>query len=403
MDMESTRAESSGCEQASRSAALPDFLTRAAPRCDLGPKADRLPAFVVKDNFDVAGWPTTAGSAALVDQPIAPRNAEVVQRLIGGGYHLLGRSTMHELAFGVTGVNDYAGTPINPCYPSLIPGGSSSGSAAAVAAGFVNLAIGTDTGGSVRIPAACCGVVGLKPTFGRVSRQGVVPASSSLDCVGLFARNVETIEQAMALLVDDWAETKGQYQPLVAAIDRPCDPAIAELVRDAAASRCDVTDLQLDLFDDAFDAGLILIGLEAWQAFGSLTEVGGLGADVRERLLSASRVTEAERDAAESVRELFRAELDAALLRFDALVLPTVPCPIPTLAESDDARSIIPITRLARPFNLSGHPAISLPIGEIAGRPVSLQLVGRRGGDEQLCAIARRFAIFNHGGVLWTQ
>lgn len=135
--------------------------------------------FAVKDSLDIAGFPTHAGSPVLQDAPPAVRHAAVVEALLDNGCQLRGKTTLHELAFGVTGINPHSGTPRNTHYPQLIPGGSSSGSAAVVAAGEVDFAVGTDTGGSVRMPAACCGVVGLKPSFGRLSRAGVMPTESS--------------------------------------------------------------------------------------------------------------------------------------------------------------------------------------------------------------------------------
>lgn len=122
--------------------------------------------FAAKDTLDIAGYPTRAGSPVLQDAPEATAHAAVIQQLLDSGCQLRGKTTLHELAFGVTGINAWSGTPINPRYPALIPGGSSSGSATVVAAGEVDFAIGTDTGGSVRMPAACCGIVGLKPTWG---------------------------------------------------------------------------------------------------------------------------------------------------------------------------------------------------------------------------------------------
>ena len=155
------------------------------------------PTVGIKDSIDVAGFATRAGSRALQDAPPASTNAKVVDSLIAAGYHLIGKTNMHELAFGTTGLNNWTGTPTNPHFPAYVPGGSSSGSAVAVAAGLADVALGTDTGGSVRIPAACCGVFGLKPSFGRISREGVMPAQSSLDCVGPFAREMDALIDCM--------------------------------------------------------------------------------------------------------------------------------------------------------------------------------------------------------------
>lgn len=175
----------------------------------------------------------------------------------------------------------------------------------------------------------------------------------------------------------------------------PGESAIASRVREAAECLGTLTDHQLVGQAAAVGAGLTLIGYENWQAFGYLAEHKGLGADVRARLTASSRISPAEVLAAETTRRTFAAEIDDLLDRFDILALPTLPLAVPTLRESDEPASILPLTANVRPFNLSGHPAISLPVGEIAGRPVSLQLVGRRGADEVLCALAGRVTLFN--------
>ena len=150
-------------------------------------------SFAVKDTLNVAGYRTQAGCPALAETTAAAQHAGVVETLLASGCRLAGKTRLHELAFGVTGINAWGGTPVNPLYPTLIPGGSSSGSAAVVAAGEVDFSLGTDTGGSVRMPAACCGILGLKPGYGVLSREGVLPAESSLDCVGLFARDTHVL------------------------------------------------------------------------------------------------------------------------------------------------------------------------------------------------------------------
>ena len=153
-------ASQSGARNISMSAFIRTFEVWAA-----GPTAD-APTIAIKDSINIAGYPTTAASRALADAPPATRHAQVVQRLLDAGWRITGKTNMHELAFGMTGINDFSGTPPNPQDPARIPGGSSSGSASAVGDGLVDAALGTDTGGSVRGPAACCGVIGLKPTFG---------------------------------------------------------------------------------------------------------------------------------------------------------------------------------------------------------------------------------------------
>lgn len=354
---------------------------------------------VVKDVFDMAGEVTSGASRALAGAMPAKGNADIVGRIKAAKCHIIGRANMHELAYGVTGINTWSGTPTNPKYPILIPGGSSSGSAVAVAAGLADFAIGTDTGGSIRIPAACCGIIGLKPSFGRVSRSGAVPVHSTLDCVGPFAQNVALIEKAMAIIAPDWNNAEIPTGGRVAFIQTASDKAIASIVRTASSNIFDVTEATLSDFMEAMDAGMTIIARETWQAFGHLTGTGLVGRDVHDRLLMASKVTDEQLGKAEDTRARFTTQVDTLLEQVDALVLPAMPCVPPSLLEAADAQAAIPITANCRPFNLSGHPAIVLPVGEHKGRPVAMQLVGKRGGDEALCALARQIPIFERGAT----
>lgn len=356
------------------------------------------PSAAIKDCIDVAGQVTMCGSRALAGADPSRLDADVVTRLKVAGFELVGRANMHELAYGVTGLNFWTGTPRNPAYHHLIPGGSSSGSAGVVAAGLADLAIGTDTGGSIRVPATCCGIVGLKPSYGRVSRAGVHPEKSSLDCVGPLARNVGMIEQAMAILTPDWREVSASpASPRIAFFVPPGDPEILSFVRTQAANCFDLADIDLPGFEQASDAGLTVISRETWNAWGHLTETGLLGHDVHQRLLKSAKVTDEELAAAEAVRAKFIADIDAVLGAYDAIALPAMTHAVPSLLEAGTSADPRSITLACRPFNLSGHPAIALPVGEVQGRPVSLQLVGRRGRDEELCALARQVTIFTKG------
>lgn len=371
-----------------------------------GPDVLQHPAFIapltlgsgplrvaVKDTIDVAGVRTRAGSAVFDAAPPPSSHAAVVQHLLDGGARLVGKTQLHELAFGVTGINRRFGTPPNPHFPGRVPGGSSSGSAAAVAAGLADIALGTDTGGSVRIPAACCGVFGIKPTFGRVSRLGVAPAHSSLDCVGVFAGSAHLLTRGMALIDPGFVpdETRAAIRLGWVALDADVqiNAAVEAAVLQSGFQRQDV---QLSQLADAFDAGLVIINRENWQAFSHIVDHPLLGDDVRVRLKAAGNTRDAAVQLAETVRARFSAEVDLALSQVDALVLPTMPDFPLTLEDAADARAAIGITRFVRPFNLSGHPAISVPLSTPAGLPAGLQLVGRKGADAQLCRIAERLA-----------
>ena len=174
---------------------MTDFIF--VERMELGGSGPRVG---VKDSIDIAGFPTRMASACLADAPRRRSTPQSCVRSSKRGCRIVGKTNMHELAYGVTGVNRWSGTPANPRAAGRVPGGSSSGSAVAVAAQLVDFALGTDTGGSIRIPAACCGVYGLKPSHGRVSRSGVHPARSTLDCVGPLARDMPMIERAMTMI-----------------------------------------------------------------------------------------------------------------------------------------------------------------------------------------------------------
>jgi amidase len=354
------------------------------------------PRIAIKDTIDIAGYATTAASRALADTPPAQKHAEVVERLLAAGWHLVGKANMHELAFGMTGINDYTGTPQNPQDAARIPGGSSSGSAAAVGLKLADAALGTDTGGSIRGPAACCGVIGLKPTFGRVSRLGVAPRESTLDCVGPFARDMRmlvAVMQAITANFDANAAHAWQGACKVGIVQAEAAPEILEAVTHAAdKAGCTAHTLPLAGLAAAFDAGLTVINAETSRAFGHLVASGKLGADLDARLRAAANTTAAQLDAAEQVRREFTAAVDHALSNVDVLILPTLPALPITLDEARGGKSVIAMSSLIRPFNLSGHPALSLPL-PIDGSPLKagLQIVGRKGQDEQVCAIAARF------------
>jgi amidase len=354
------------------------------------------PRIAIKDCIDIGGMPTRAGSPALVGVLPARHNAAVVDALVRAGWHIVGKTTMHELAYGMTGINPWAGTPLNPQDATRIPGGSSSGSAAAVGSGEVDAALGSDTGGSIRLPAACCGVPGLKPTFGRVSRRGAWPRESSLDCVGPFARNALVMTGVMQAIAPDFDATfaarplaDARVGIVAAASDAPVEAALAAALDAAGWLR---EQRVLPGLQAAFEAAIAVINQETWTAFGHLLDGGRVGADVAGRLRSAGATTDEDRQRAERVRLDFIVEVDRALEGVDALVLPTLPSLPPTLAEVAAGHGVLALSRFVRPFNLSGHPALSypIPVPGAGALPLKagLQLVGRKGEDERLCALA---------------
>ena len=354
-------------------------------------------SIAIKDCIDIAGHATRGGSAALIDAAPATEHADVVRQLLADGWLITGKTTMHELAYGMTGINAWAGTPRNPQHADWIPGGSSSGSAAAVGAGEVDAALGSDTGGSIRLPAACCGVIGFKPTFGRVSRAGAWPRESSLDCVGPFANDMLVLNRVMRAIAPDFNEklanmprARARIGVVATGSDAVIEAALADALR---ASGWDTAARALPGLQAAFQAGVAIINIETWAAFGHLLATGNVGADVATRLQAAGATTEDARLAAEDARRAFIEQIDRALDGVDALAMPTLPTLPPTLAEVAAGHPVLALSRLVRPFNLSGHPALSFPIPVAAddgGPPVKagLQLIGRKGDDERLCALA---------------
>jgi amidase len=260
----------------------------------------------------------------------------------------------------------------------------------AVAAGLVDFALGTDTGGSIRVPAACCGVYGLKPTFGRISRVGVHPALSTLDCVGPFSRDINMLERAMVLLDASYVRRVDPSAVRIGWLNVDAEPQITAAVM-APLHRAGVTLSRVNLpsFDTAYRAGLTIIAAETWSAFGHLSASQALKPDVRARLLAAREITATAVNEAELVRSRFRDEVDAALEDVDVIALPTLPSVPPTLNAAGDSRVVLNLTALVRPFNLSGHPALTLPCETPQGLPAGLQLVGPLYADATLCAVAR--------------
>jgi len=360
------------------------------------------PSVAVKDTIDIAGFPTRAGSRALENVAPATVHAEVVEHLLAHGYHIVGKTNLHELAFGTTGVNLWTGTPLNYRYPAYVPGGSSSGSAASVAIGQAKLALGTDTGGSIRVPAACCGVFGLKPSFGRVSRQGVMPAVSSLDSVGPFAADMDTLVAGMRAIDPSFGDLPTVAGVSVGMLDVPASDAVRQAVNEALAeSGLVLTHLRLEKFKDAYDAGMVIINVETWAACGGLVSTGLVGQDVMQRLLAASRWTTDDVARAEGVRRDFTAEVDAALKKVSILALPTLPDAPPRIEDAADTTKLLSMTSLVRPFNLSGHPAISIPLPPSGDFPIGLQLVAAKGADELLCAVAAHIFRQLNPNPLW--
>lgn len=351
---------------------------------------------VVKECLAIANLPTRCGSRALERSEPACEHAVVIKSLLASGCKIIGRANMHELAFGMTGMNEYLGTPTNPRWPNRIPGGSSSGSASAVAAELCDFAIGTDTGGSIRQPATCCGVFGLKPTFGRIDRTGAMPAESSLDCIGPLARSARMLTEAMKKIDPTFATCKLEHSPQLKRVVVDADAAILTAV-EACLAQSSVSVSQagseIKTLSEAYDAAVTIINREMAVAVQKLTlDQMRIGNDVRFRLRAAEKTTDEAFARAENMRQIFTREIDDLLMDVDALVLPSLPHVPPTLADANYSRSLLHLTKFLRPFNLSGHPSLTIPYLTEEGLPAGIQLVGKKGDDALLCAIAQRMA-----------
>ena len=351
----------------------------------------------VKDLIDIRGTATTAASRVRA-RHIAREDAEVVTRLRNAGAVLIGKTNMHEFALGTTSDESAYGAVRHPHARDHSPGGSSGGSAAAVAAGMGWASIGTDTGGSIRIPAAACGVVGLKPTFGEIPMAGIVPLSVSLDHVGPLAGNVGAVWAVFSALA---GVAPPPEAPLPAErlrlgalggyflekLDAEVRQRFAEAIDRLKAAGVDVIDVHLGRVPDIATTYFNVALTEAYAYHArALAEVPDeFTESVRTRLLMGREISRDDYLEAQAQRSGLRAAVDSALSKCDALVLPTLPIPAPAIGATtvriDSAEEPLrPLTlRLTQLFNLTGHPAISLPCGNTAaGLPCGLQLAGRR-------------------------
>jgi aspartyl-tRNA(Asn)/glutamyl-tRNA(Gln) amidotransferase subunit A len=372
----------------------------------------------LKDNIYTRDIPTTAGSKILGNF-IPQHDAKVVAQLKEAGAILLGKTNMHEFAYGVTNNNPHYGPVHNPWDLSRIPGGSSGGSAAAVAAGLCYGSIGTDTGGSIRIPAALCGVVGLKPTLGRVSVEGVIPLSPKLDCVGPLAR---TVHDAALLLEPILPHVKGEpnlrrfaAKPLKLTLGVPKEfffdvisddvrHIFGEALKSFRTQKVRIKEVSVPLLEETEDAGNQIAWAEAThyhQTQGWFpTRSADYGDDVRSRLEIGTKVSATVYLSALEFREKFIQQFHLALQDsgVDALVVPTDPIAAPQigleairLGDKDHSTRAL-LLRANRPANLAGVPAITVPCGLTPeGLPVGLQLIGPATGEHFLLQIAHCF------------
>src|SRR5580693_9065868 len=342
----------------------------------------------VKDCIDVAGLPTTVGCPVSAERARpADRDAAVVAAARRSGARIVGKTNLAELCWSAAGTNAWSGTPPNPLDSRRLPGGSSSGSAVAIATGEADVAFGTDTGGSVRVPAACCGVVGLKTTHGRVPVKGVYPLAPSLDTVGPLGADVAAVELGMRLI-----------EPAFRMPDAPGPMVAGRVTVDS-----DAADPEIEAaVDRALDAaGVAATRVPGWDADAAISAIGviidaegfrtnaylmpylrQLSPSVRRNLERGARLTPADRLTAERTRAAVRGTFEALLADFPVLVLPTLLHQPPLLGEHGFS-----LTALTAPVNLAGLPALALPVPAPDGMIASMQVIGAT--EERVLAFGR--------------
>ena len=402
---------------------------RAAARqaeADIGRGAWRGPLHGVplgiKDLFDVAGVPNTMGSRILRDN-VPATDATVVGRLKQAGAIILGKQNLHEFAFGITSENPHYGVVRNPWARDRVPGGSSGGTAAAVAAGLCAAGVGSDTGASIRAPASFCGVVGLKPTFGRVSRAGALPLAWSMDHAGPLARTVAdcaVMLQAMAGADERDAASSAEPVPdfsadLAAGVRglrlgipseyffATVEPEVERRVREAIAVLehlgGQVEPVSLPHVQHAQPAGNAIMSSEAaaWHADWLRERPHDYGADVLQRIRGGLLIRATEYLHSQQMRTLIQQDFGAAFERVDVILAPTVPLVAPPIGRTQVAAGPLNVApraianRTTVPANLTGMPAISVPCGFADGLPVGLQIMGPAFAEPLLLRVAAAY------------
>ena len=371
----------------------------ALPGAPAGPLAGLR--FAAKDIFDIEGHRTGFGNPTWLEtHGPAGATASAVQALLDGGASLAGKTLTDELAYSLTGENLHYGTPLNPAAPDRVPGGSSSGSASAVAAGLVDFALGTDCGGSVRLPASYCGILGIRPTLGRVPMDGIAPFSASFDVVGWFARDAARLGLVGGILFGE-SQAPGALRRLVIAEDafglveetvrdalRPAVERVAERVGATRRTRVSPTSLP-----DWFGNFRVIQASEIWANHGEWITAAKpvFGRGIRERMDWASRVTPDEVHRARERHADIRTRLDELLAEDEVLCLPSSPRAAPrknTPTDDLEVRFRHQAMCLLCISGLGGLPQVSVPLASLDGLPLGLSLLARRGSDSMLLSLA---------------
>jgi amidase len=363
--------------------------------------------FAAKDLFDIAGHVTGAGNPDwLALHPPAARTAPVVQALVDAGADMVGKTHTDELSRGIFGENAHYGTPTNPKAAGRVPGGSSSGSAAAVAGGLVDFALGTDTGGSVRIPASFCGIYGIRPTHGRLSLAGVVGQAPSFDTVGWFARDADLLARVGEVLLGAELARAARPRHVIVATDAfaVAEPATAAALKPAVERMAALVGSseeralsQTVPLADWLAHQRAAQGREAWATFGDWIDRHNprFAFEISDNFLRGMGIEDAALAAAREFQARRRAELMPMLAPDTIVLLPTAPFPAPLLGQRRSAMwaqrtAISTLTAIAGTL---GAPQLSLPLAVVDGLPVGLSIMARPGADDLLLAFARRVPI----------
>lgn len=354
-------------------------------------------SFAVKDIFDVAGHVAGCGNPEWKrTHPVADKHAPVISKLLDAGARFFGKTHTDELAYSLMGVNTHYGTPLNTADPRRVPGGSSSGSAAAVAAGLVGIGLGSDTGGSVRLPASFCGIWGIRTTFGQIALDGTMPFTHSFDTVGWFARSAAMMDRVaqslhcpdgplptqLLLPVDVWARAGADAIAAVA-------PRLAQL--EALMGPATPILLSEQGLEDWRETFRICQAFEVWDVHKNWvsSQTPNFGAGIRERFQAASQIDRATFQAADAKRVAVQSRIREIVTPDVVLVLPTGPGPAPFRAtpENDLNGFRTRALEMLCIAGLSGLPQLSMPAGFVDDGPVGLSLVGAKDQDRQLISI----------------
>jgi amidase len=359
---------------------------------------------VVKDMYDIAGYVAGCGNPEwLATHQPAARHCLPVQKILDAGATITGKTVCDEFFYSVTGANAHYGTPVNLRAPGRLPGGSSAGSAAACGAGLCDFALGSDTGGSVRIPASFNGIYGLRPTHERIAHEGVADMAPSFDVPGWFAATPGVFRKVGAVLLDD-QRVPGKIERVVLLEDAfaQAEAPVADLLRTLLEFMSDdlpaMTHGKIapDGFDPWREAFRVVQAYETWQTFGAFVtrHKPKIGPGVRERIEFASTVTAAQAEAGRAVLAKGRAHVREVAVPGTVLALPTAPAIAPKIdtpmAELDDFRTRV--MRLTVTSGISGLPQMSIPAGTLGGCPIGLSFIGWPGGDEALLDLACELA-----------